>query len=150
MCLTSKKSNIPELFIFLLMYSSPRIVPLPAAVPVTLRALLTMSQTSPSYLPCPTHYRPRRVLLTLIVTTSYSLSSSPPVPSLTSYSSLCILQLPGVSVTLRATLTMSQSSPSYSPCPTRYRPHRILLALIVATSYSLSSSPPASSSPSSS
>ena len=30
---------------------------------------------------------------------------------------------------------------SYSPRPTRYRPLRILLALIVATSYSLSSSP---------
>jgi len=49
---------------------------------------------------------------------SYSLSSSPPASSLTSYSSLSILKLPGVSVTLRAALTMSQSSPSYSPHPT--------------------------------
>jgi len=71
---------------------------------------------------------------------SYSLSSSLPASSLTSYSSLCILQLPGVSVTLRAALTMSQSSPSYSPRPTRYRPRRVLLALIVFTSYLLSSS----------
>jgi len=55
---------------------------------------------------------------------SYSLSSSPLAPSLTSYSSLCIVQLPGVSVTLRAVLTMSQSSQSYLPCPTCYRPRR--------------------------
>jgi len=94
-----------------------------------------------SYSPRPTRYRPRRVLLGLIVATSYSLSSSPPASSLTSYSSLCILQLPGVSVTLKAALTMSQSSPSYTPRPTRYRPRRVLLALIVAASYSLSSSP---------
>jgi len=88
--------------------------------------------------------------LVIILAASYSLSSSPPAPSLTSYLSLCILQLPGVSVTLRAAITTSQSSPSYSPCPTRYCPHRDLLALIVTTSYLLSSSPPASSSPSSS
>ena len=43
---------------------------------------------------------------------------------MTSYSSLCIVQLPRVSVTLRAALTMSQSSQSYSPRPTCYRPHR--------------------------
>ena len=55
---------------------------------------------------------------------SYSLSSSLLVSSLTSYSSLCILQLPGVSVTLRAVQTMSQSSPSYMPRPTHYRPRR--------------------------
>jgi len=126
-------------------YSSPCIVPLPATVPVTLRAMLTMSQTSPSYSPRPTHYRPRRVFLALIVATSYLLSSSPPASSLTSYASLCILQLPGVSVALRAALTMSQSSSSYLPRPTRYRPLHVLLALIVATSYSLSSSPPVSS-----
>ena len=71
----------------------------------------------------------------------YSLSSSPPAPSLISYLSLCILQLPGVTVTLRATLTMSQSSPSYSPRPTRYHPFCVLVTLIVTTSYSLSSSP---------
>jgi len=94
-----------------------------------------------SYSPRPTRYCPHRVLLALIVTTSYSLSSLPPASSLTSYSSLCILQLPGVSVTLRAALTMSQSSLSYLPCPTHYCPHCVLLALIVATSYSLSSSP---------
>jgi len=88
--------------------------------------------------------------LAIILAVSYSLSSSPPAPSLTSYLSLCILQLPGVFVTLRAALTMSQSSPSYSPRPTRYRPHRVLLPLIVATSYLLSSSPLASLTPSSS
>jgi len=89
---------------------------------------------------------------------SYSLSSSPLSPSLTSYSSLCIVQLPGVSVTLRVALTMSQYSPSYSPpFPPRLTCHhnrhhtcRVLLAIILSASYSLSSSPPASSSPSSS
>jgi len=60
-----------------------------------------------------------------LLAASYSLSPSPLAPSLTSYSSLCIVQLPGVSVTLRAALTMSQSSQSYSPRPSCYRPrHR--------------------------
>jgi len=68
--------------ISLISYSSPRIVPLFAAVPVTLSAVLTRSQTSPSYSPRPTRYHPRRVLLALIVATSYSLSSSPPASSL--------------------------------------------------------------------
>ena len=77
-------------------YSSHRIVPVHTTVPVTLRAVLTMSQTSPSYSPHPTHYRPRRILLALIVATSYLLSSSPPAPSLTSYSSLCICQDPAL------------------------------------------------------
>jgi len=44
-----------------------------------------------------------------LLTASYSLSSSQLAPSLTSYSSLCIVLLPGVSVTLRAALTLSQS-----------------------------------------
>jgi len=83
-----------------------------------------MSQTSPSYSLRPTGYHPHRFLLALIVAMSYSLSSSPPASSLTSYSSLCFLQLSCVSVTLRAALTMSQSSPSYSPRPTRYCPSR--------------------------
>jgi len=73
---------------------------------------------------------------------SYSLLSLPSAPSLTLYSSLCILQLPSVSVTLRAVLTMSQSLPSYSPRPTCYRPHRVtrshschvLLAIVLAAS----------------
>jgi len=57
-----------------------------------------------------------------LLTASYSLSSLPLASSLTSYSSLCIVQLPGVSVTLRAALTISQSSQSYSVHPTCYRP----------------------------
>jgi len=63
-------------------------------------------------------------LIDIILAASYPLSSSLLAPSLTSYSSLCIVQLPGVSVTLRAALTMSQSLQSYSPRPTCYRPHR--------------------------
>jgi len=66
----------------------------------------------------------RCVLLAATLAASYPLSFSPPAPSLTSYSSLCIVQLPSVSVTLRAALTMSQSSQSYSPRPTCYRPRR--------------------------
>jgi len=68
-----------------------------------------------------------------LLAASYSLSSSPLAPSLTSYSSLCIVQLPGVSVTLRAALTMSQSSPSYSPRLTCNHTHHVLLAIILAT-----------------
>jgi len=63
---------------------------------------------------------------------SYSLSSSPLAPSLTSYSSLCIVQLPGVSVTLRAALTLSQSLPSYSPRLTCNHTRRVLLAVVLA------------------
>jgi len=50
--------SLPE--ISLTSYSSPCIVPLPAAVPVTRRAVLTMPQSSPSCSPSPTSYRPRR------------------------------------------------------------------------------------------
>jgi len=90
-----------------------------------------------------------------LLAASYLLSSSPPAPSLTLYSSLCIVQLPGVSVTLRAALTLSQSSPSYSPRLTCNHTRRILLAIvlaagtlidiILAASYPLSFSPPAPS-----
>ena len=121
-------------------YSSPRIVPLPAAVPVTLRAVLTMSQSSPSYSLHPTRYRPRRVLLAIILAASYSLSSSPPAPSLTSYSSLRIVQLPPVCHS-GAALTMSQSSPFYSSRLSRHHTRRVLLAIILTASYSLLSSP---------
>jgi len=74
----------------------------------------------PSYSSHLSRHHTRRDLLA----TSYSLSSLPLVSSLTSYSSLCIVQLPGVSVTLRAALTMLQSSQSYSLRPTCYRPRR--------------------------
>ena len=82
---------------------------------------------------------------------SCSLSSSPLAPSLTSYSSLCIVQLPGVSVTLRAVLTLLQSSPSYSLCLTCNHTRCVLLAnvltavtlidIILAMSYTRSYSP---------
>jgi len=67
-----------------------------------------------------------------LLAASYLLSSSPLAPSLTSYSSLCIVQLPGVSVTLRAVLTLSQSSPSYSPRLTCNHTRRVLLAIVLA------------------
>ena len=82
----------------------------------------------PSYSSCLPRHHTRRDLLAA----SYSLSSSPLSPSLTSYSSLFIVQLPGVSVTLRAVLTLSQSSPSYSPRLTCNHTRRILLAIVLA------------------
>jgi len=122
------------------LYLPPCIVPLPAAVPVsescanhvTKLAIILVASCLPSYLSYLTRHYTCRVLLALILTVSYSLSSSLLVPSLTSYSSLYIVQLPSVSVTLRDALTMSK------------------LAIILATSYLLSSLPPASSSLSSS
>jgi len=68
-----------------------------------------------------------------LLATSYLLSSSLLAPSLTSYSSLCIVQLPDVSVTLRAALTLSQSSPSYSLHLTCNHTCRVLLAIVLAT-----------------
>jgi len=82
----------------------------------------------PWYLSLVSHHHTRRDLLAAF----YSLSSSPLAPSLTSYSSLCIVQLHGVSVTLRAALTLSQSSPSYSPRLTCNHTRRVLLAIILA------------------
>jgi len=82
----------------------------------------------PSYSLRLSRHHTRRDLLA----TSYSLSSSPLAPSLTSYSSLCIVQLPSVSVTLRAALTLSQSSLSYSPRLTCNHTRRVLLAIILA------------------
>jgi len=82
----------------------------------------------PSYSSRLSRHHTRRDLLAA----SYSLSSSPLAPSLTSYSSLCIVQLPGVSVTLRAVLTLSQSSPSYSPHLTCNHTRRVLLAIVLA------------------
>jgi len=113
-------------------------------------SIVLVASYTPSYSPHLTCSHTRHVLLTLILATSYSLSSLPPASYLTLYSSLCIVQLPGVSVTLRAALTMPQSLPSYSPRLTCSHTHRILLALILAISYLLSSSLLASSSPSSS
>ena len=105
----------------------------------------------PSYSSHNSRHHTRRNLLAA----SYSLLSSPLAPSLTSYLSLCILQLPGVSVTLRAALTLSQSSPSYSPRLTCNHTRRVLLAIvlaagtlidiILAASYPLAFSPPAPS-----
>jgi len=82
----------------------------------------------PSYSSCLSRHHTHRDLLAA----SYLLSSSLLAPSLTSYSSLCIVQLPGVSVTLRAALTLSQSSPSYSPHLTCNHTRHVLLAIVLA------------------
>ena len=105
-----------------------------------------------SYLPCLTRAHTRRGLLAIVLATgtlidiilaaSYPLSFSLPAPSLTLYSPRptryrsrrqhphchptrhLVLYNFLLSVTLRAALTMSQSSQSYSPHPTCYRPRR--------------------------
>jgi len=148
-------------------YPSPRIVPLPAAVTVTRRAVLTMPQSSPSCSPPPTSYRPHRwhphshrlvtvysttsrclchsescanhaLKLAIILATSYSLSSS---PCLTRYCPCHIL----LAIVLAASYSLSSL-----PCPTRSHTRHVLLALILTGSYSIWSTPPASSLPSSS
>ena len=72
------------------------------------------------------------ILITIILVVSYLSSSMLPVSSSTSYSLHRIVQLPTVSVPLRAVLTISRSSMIFSPRLSRY------------------SLPPASSPPSSS
>jgi len=67
----------------------------------------------------------RRILLAATLATSYPLSFLPPAPSLTSYSSRCIVQLPAV--------CHSESCAN----------HVTKLAIILVASYLLSSSPPA-------
>jgi len=71
--------------------------------------------------------------LAIILAASYSLSSSPPPPSLTSYSSLRIVQLPGVCHS-GAVLTMSQSSPLYSSRLSRHHTRCVLLAIVLTAS----------------
>jgi hypothetical protein len=73
----------------------------------------------------------RRVLLAIILVAPYSLSSSLPASSSTSYSLRRILLLPNVSFALRATLTMSQSSPLHSSRLPRHHARRVLLASIL-------------------
>jgi len=109
-----------------------------------------MSQSSPSYLQCLTCNHTRRVLLAIvlaagtlidiILAASYPLSyllrpTHPHLPRPTRYGSrrwhphwhrtrhVVLYNFP-LSVTLRAALTMSQSSQSYLLSPTCYRPRR--------------------------
>jgi len=94
-----------------------------------------MSQSSPSYLPRLTCNHTRHILLAIvlvagtiidiILAVSYPLSFSPPAPSLTSYLSCCIVQLPAVC--------------HCESCAN----HDTELAIILAVSYLLLSSPPA-------
>ena len=95
---------------------------------VTKLAIILVASYSPLYSLRLTCTHTRRVLLAV----SDSLSFSPPAPSLTSYLSRCIVQLPAV--------CHSESCTN----------HVTKLAIILTASYLLSSSPPASSSPSSS
>jgi len=110
-------------------------------VSVALRAALTLSQSSPSYslrLTCNyTHHVLLAIILTagtlidIILAVSYPLWFSLPAPSLTSYSSRCIVQLPAIChsescanhVTKLAIMLAASYLQSYSPCPTCYRPH---------------------------
>jgi len=86
----------------------------------------------------PHRHRTRRVLLDnyaasilidIVLVASYLTSSKPPVSSSTSYSLCRIVQLPAVSVPLRAALTISRSSMIFSPhlfrdSPCRRHPRR--------------------------
>jgi len=86
----------------------------------------------PSYSPRRTCSRTHRVLLALILAAAYSLSFSLPAPSLTSYWSRCIVQLPAVChsescanhVTKLAIILAVSYLQSYSLRPTCYRPRR--------------------------
>jgi len=116
-----------------------------------------MSRSSPIYSPRLTRHQTRQVLLatTLVTFTrhhtrrvaSYSLSSSPPVSSSTSYLSRRIVHLPAVcpsascanNVTKLADLLAASYSPSYTSSLTRLHTRRVV-------SYLVSSSPPISSS----
>jgi len=64
------------------------------------------------------------ILIPIILVVSYLTSSTPPVSSSTSYSLCRIVQLPAVSVPLRAVLTISGSSLTFSPGFIRNRPCR--------------------------
>jgi len=78
---------------------------------------------------CLTHSHSRQVLLAIVLAACTLID----IVLVTVYSSTsqCLCHS-------ESCANMSQSSPSYSPRPTLYRPCHILLALIVATSYSLS------------
>jgi len=105
--------------------------------PFTSSYLSTFSSSTSYSLRLSRHHT-RRVLLALILAASYSptlaasypLSFSPLAPSLTSYSSRCIVQLPTVChsescanhVTKLAIILAASYLQSYSPRPTCYRP----------------------------
>ena len=99
-----------------------------------------MSQTLPSYSPRPTRYRPHCVLLTLIVTMSYSLSSSPRLTrSHSRHIILTIVLAAGVLIDI--VLVTVYSTTSRCLCHSEsYANHVTKLAIIHAASYSLSSS----------
>jgi len=86
--------------------------------------IVLVTSFTPSYLPCLTCFHTHCVILTLILAASYLLSFSLLAPSMTSYSSHCIVQLPAV--------CHSES------CTNHFKAHhhtrRLLLAIILAAS----------------
>ena len=83
----------------------------------------------------------RHVLLALILAASYSLSFLQLAPSVTSYSSRGMVQLPAVChsesctnhVTKLAIILVTSYSPLYSQCLTHSHTRRVLLAIVLAT-----------------
>jgi len=94
----------------------------------------------PSYSPHRTCSHTRHVLLALILAACYSLSFPPPAPSLTSYSSRCMVQLPAVChsescanhVTKLAIILVASYSPLYSPPLTCSHTRHVLLTIVLA------------------
>src|SRR3978361_1622650 len=85
-----------------------------------LATVILVASYSPLYSPHCTRHHTRRILLAIVLAAGILIDIE--------YSSRCIVQLPAVSVTLRATLTMSQSSPlSYSSRLTRHYTRSVLL-----------------------
>jgi len=111
--------------------------------------IVLVTSFTPSYLLHLTCSHTRRVLLAVILAASYLLLFSPLAPSLTSYLSHCIVQLPAVChsescanhVTKLAIIRITSYLQSYSSCLIRHYTRHVLLALILTVSYSLSSSP---------
>jgi hypothetical protein len=88
-------------------------------------AIVLVASFSPSYLPHLTRHHIRRVILAIVLAAGILVDIE--------YSSSCIVQLPAASVTLRAVLTKSQSSPlSYSSRLTRHHTRRVPLAIVLA------------------
>jgi len=86
-------------------------------------AIILIVSFTPSYSPHLTCSHTHHVLLALILAASYSLSFLPPAPSLTLYSSRCIVQLPAV----------CHSDSCANHFKARHHTRHLLLAIVLTT-----------------